>query len=93
MTLFAASARFSGDPHEWLSFIVSTLDELGVAAARSTVADWQGRGPVDAAWLSWVDDLIRLTAEGRLPPVARRPLPAVGGDPFLDREAASCRAQ
>jgi len=86
-----ASARFSGDPHEWLSFTVSTLDELGVAAARSTVADWQGRRPVDAAWLSWVDDLIRLTAEGRLPPVARRPLPAVGGGRFVDREGQAAK--
>ena len=41
---------------------------------------------MDAAWLSWVDKLIRLTAEGRLPPVASRPLPAVDGGPFLDRE-------
>ena len=41
---------------------------------------------MDAAWLPWVDDLIRLTGEGRLPPVARRPLPAVGGGPFLDTE-------
>ncbi len=55
-------------------------------SARSAVADWQSRRPVDAAWLSWVDALIRLTAEGRLPPVAARPLPSVGGDPFLDRE-------
>lgn len=41
---------------------------------------------MDAAWLSWVDALIRLTAEGRLPPMAGRPLPPVGGSPFLDRE-------
>ena len=81
-----ASSRFSGAPREWLSFVVATLDELGVAAARSAVADWQIRGPVDAAWLSWVDALIRLTAEGRLPPVTGRPLPAAGGDPFRDRE-------
>ena len=82
-----AGARFrGGDPHVWLSSVVTTLDELGVAAARSVVAEWQGRGPVDAAWLPWVDDLIRLTGEGRLPPVARRPLSAVGGGPFLDRE-------
>ena len=67
-----ASSRFSGEPREWLSHVVSTLDELGVAAARSAVADWQSRGPVDAAWLSWVDALIGLTAEGRLPPVTRR---------------------
>lgn len=81
-----ASSRFSGAPREWLSHVASTLDELGVAAARSAVADWQSRGPVDAAWLSWVDALIRLTAEGKLPPVATRPLPSVGGDPFLGRE-------
>ena len=49
-----ASSRPSGGPQEWLSFVVTTLDELGVAAARSAVADWQSRGPVDAAWLSWV---------------------------------------
>ena len=73
-----AGARFRGDPHGWLSSIVTTLDELGVAAARSALAERQSRGPVDDAWLSWVDDLIRLTGEGRLPPVARRPLPAVG---------------
>lgn len=81
-----AGARFRGDPHVWLSSIVTTLDELGVAAARSAVAERQTRRPVDAAWLSWVDDLIRLTGEGRLPPVARRPLPAVAAGPFLDRE-------
>jgi len=81
-----ARSRFGGEPREWFSLIVTTLDELGVDAARSAVADWQSGGPVDAAWLSWVDALIRLTAEGRLPPVAGRPLPAAGGDPFLDRE-------
>ena len=37
---------------------------------------------MDAAWLSWIDDLIRLTGEGRLPPVARRPLPTAGGGPL-----------
>ena len=88
-----ASSRFSGEPREWLCFVVTTLDELGVAAARSAVADWQSRGPVDAAWLSWVDALIRLTAEGRLPPVAGRPLPPVGGDPFLDREQQASDSQ
>jgi transcriptional regulator with XRE-family HTH domain len=80
-----ASSQFSDEPREWLSLIVTMLDELGVAAARSAVADWQSL-PVDAAWLSWVDALIRLTADGRLPSVAARPLPPVGGDPFLDRE-------
>jgi transcriptional regulator with XRE-family HTH domain/tetratricopeptide (TPR) repeat protein len=81
-----AGSRFSGEPREWLSHVVATLDELGVAAAHAVVADWQSRGPVDAAWLSWAGALIRLTAEGRLPPVAARPLPLAGGGPFLDRE-------
>ena len=81
-----AGSRFSREPREWLSHVVTTLDELGVAAARSAVADWQSRGPVDAAWLSWADASIRLTAEGRLPSVASRPLPSAGGDPFLGRE-------
>jgi tetratricopeptide (TPR) repeat protein/DNA-binding XRE family transcriptional regulator len=79
-------AAFSGEPREWLARIVATLDELGVAAARSAVADWQDRGSADAAWLAWVDALITLTAEGRLQAVAGRPLPPAGGSPFLDRE-------
>lgn len=39
-----AGARFRGDPHVWLSSVVTTLDDLGTAAARSVVAEWQGRG-------------------------------------------------
>jgi len=39
-----AGSRFSGEPREWLSHVVSTLDELGVAAAQAAVEDWQAAG-------------------------------------------------
>lgn len=78
-------ARLPRDPQACLTFIVRALDEVGVAAARSAAAAWRARGSVDPTWLTWVDDLITLAAEGRLPPDARQPWPAIGGGPFFDR--------
>lgn len=81
----AARSLFQGDPQAWLSLIVTALDERGVAAAGSVMAEWQNRAPVDAAWAAWVGDLIKLTAEGRLRPAVRRPLPIPPIGPFLGR--------
>ena len=85
------SARLPRDPQACLTFIVRTLDEAGVAAARSAAAAWKARGSVDPTWLSWADDLITLAADGRLPPDARQPWPAIGGGAFFDREQQTDR--
>jgi transcriptional regulator with XRE-family HTH domain len=75
-----------GDPLSWQRLVVAALDELGVLAARSVTTKWKDRAAVDAAWLAWVESLIQLTADGRLPPVTHRPLPSAGGGEFLGRE-------
>jgi transcriptional regulator with XRE-family HTH domain/tetratricopeptide (TPR) repeat protein len=80
------SGRLPRDPRAWLTFIVTTLDDAGEAAALSAMTQWKDSGSADAAWLAWVEELITFTAEGRLPPAARRPLPTISGGPFLDRE-------
>jgi hypothetical protein len=69
-----------------MSRVVTALDELGTATARTVVAEWQGSERVDSAWLTWIDDLIRLAATGRLQPATHRPLPAFGADSFLGRD-------
>jgi len=74
------------NPHTWLAFIVATLDERGVAAARAAVGQWQARTAVDGSWLDWVDRLLELTGEGRLPRATQRPLPASDPSVFLARE-------
>ncbi len=80
------NARPADGPQDWLAFIVAEMDEAGVDAARSAIARWQRHMSPDPAWLTWVDRLITLTAEGRLQPASRRPLPAAGRGRFLDRE-------
>ncbi len=75
-----------GSPRSWLNLVVTALDEQGVAAARSVVQQWQVSTPVEGTWLGWVDGLIRLTAEGRVRPAARRPPPSAGGSAFLGRD-------
>jgi transcriptional regulator with XRE-family HTH domain len=82
--------RPDGDPRAWLARVVAALDELGVAAAHSVATEWRTGAAWDDAWLAWVEGLIRLTAEGRLRPAARRPPPAFRAGPFYgrDREAA-----
>jgi tetratricopeptide (TPR) repeat protein len=82
----AVNDRFGGDPRSWHTLVVARLDELGVAAARSTVDKWRNSAPIDTTWLSWIDSLIQLTSEGSLRPVTRRALPTAGGGPFLGRE-------
>jgi transcriptional regulator with XRE-family HTH domain len=77
----------SVDPKSWLDRVVGALDELGVAASRSVVAQWRTGELVDDAWLTWVDRLISLTADGRMQPIADRPLPVVGADPLFGRGA------
>lgn len=74
-----------GSPQSWLSLVVTALDQRGIAAARSVVQQWHASTPVEDTWLGWVEGLIRLTAEGRVRPAARRPLPAAGGSAFLGR--------
>ena len=81
-----AGVQFRGSPQEAFSFVVAALDTGGVSAARSAVTEWRGQAPVESAWLSWVDGLVRLAADGRLPPSSRRPLPTAGSGPFLGRE-------
>lgn len=80
------SAHTSDDPGRWLNRVVTALDELGVAAARSVLAGWQNSAPIDDAWLTWIDELITLTAEGRMQPIADRPLPVVRADPLFGRD-------
>jgi hypothetical protein len=85
----ALDAAISGsgeDPHSWLKLIVEQLDERGVAAAKAVAERWQERPRVDPAWLDWVDSLLRLTEEGRLPRAVHRPLPHAGGGTFVGRE-------
>jgi AAA ATPase domain len=82
----AMNDQFKDDPQSWHTLVVARLDELGVAAAQSTVDKWRDSAPIDSAWLPWIDSLIQLTAEGRLRPVTRRALPVAGGGPFLGRE-------
>ena len=77
----------ANDPKSWLDRVVGALDELGVAAARSVVAQWRDSESVDDAWLTWVNGLIRLTADGRMQPIADRPLPVVGADALFGRDA------
>ena len=79
-------ADVSGDPGGWLNRVVTALDELGVSAARSVLAQWKNSAPVDDAWLTWADGLITLTAEGRMRPMADRPLPVVRADPLFGRD-------
>ena len=74
------------DSNAWLAFIVLTLDERGVPAARSAVAQWQDRMSVDDTWLAWVDRLLTLTGEGKLPPAAPRPLPTDDPGLYVGRE-------
>lgn len=81
----AASPGPARSPQEWLHRVVAALDELGTAAARSAMSEWQDHAAVETDWLDWVTTLIRLTAEGRLPPVAQRPLPATETGPFVGR--------
>jgi transcriptional regulator with XRE-family HTH domain len=80
------SAHTGGDPGRWLNRVVTALDELGVAAARSALARWQSSAPIDDAWLTWADELITLTADGRMQPIADRPLPVVRADPLFGRD-------
>jgi tetratricopeptide (TPR) repeat protein len=82
----AISGRLADDPRSWQTLIVARLDELGAAAAQAAVEKWQEHAMIDPAWLSWINSLIRLTAEGRLRHASRRPLPTVGNEPFLGRE-------
>jgi hypothetical protein len=81
-----ANDQFAGDPRSWQTLIVARLDERGVAAAQAAAKRWRERAPIDPAWLAWIDSLIRLTAEGRLRPATRRPLPVAGGGLFLGRK-------
>lgn len=79
-------SRSSGDARAWLTRTVRTLDELGIAAARSVLTQWRDSASVDDAWLTWVGGLIELTAEGRMQPIADRPLPVIGSDPLFGRD-------
>ncbi|HVB44422.1 MAG TPA: AAA family ATPase [Streptosporangiaceae bacterium] len=87
----AAPPRDS-DPQDWFAFIVAALDRRGVAGARMALTEWQESGEADAARLAWAERLLTLTAEGRLPLAASRPLPVgdpgLGADrhPFLGRQ-------
>ncbi len=81
-----AIGELGEDPHPWLKLIVEQLNERGVAAAKAVAERWQERAQIDPAWLDWIDSLIRLTEQARLPRVVRRPLPRAGGGPFVGRE-------
>ena len=81
-----AAARGRGDPRAWLAFIVTRLDELGPAEARSAVRQWRASGPADETWPDWAERLVELAAAGKLPPLARRPLPATATGLLLGRE-------
>jgi transcriptional regulator with XRE-family HTH domain len=76
----------SENPLEWLAYIVEALDRRGVGAAQSSVAAWQAQALVEPTWLEWVEQLITLTAGGRLQPTAGRPALAATAGPFLGRE-------
>lgn len=75
------------DPRAWLTFTVATLDSHGVGAARSAIALWGDRAPVDPAWLAWAERLVTLTGEGRLPLAGSRPLPTDDPSSFVGRVA------
>ena len=81
-----AAERFKGAPQAWFIRVVAALDEPGVAAARSVVTEWRDCATMDDAWLTWVQELIRLTEEGKLPPGGHRPTPTAGADPFHGRD-------
>jgi transcriptional regulator with XRE-family HTH domain/tetratricopeptide (TPR) repeat protein len=85
-TAESVSEGSGGDPGRWLNQVVTALDDLGVAAARLALERWRSSAPIDDAWLTWADELITLTAEGRMQPIADRPLPVVRADPLLGRE-------
>jgi transcriptional regulator with XRE-family HTH domain len=73
------------DPHVWLAYIAGILEERGEAAGRMALRQWQSRGVVEDSWVAWVDGLLTLTGEGRLPRDAQRPLPASDPGEFLGR--------
>jgi transcriptional regulator with XRE-family HTH domain len=81
-----SSSDADADPRAWFRRAVAALDDLGVASARSVLADWKGRGTADTAWLEWTKQLFELSAAGKLPVVQSRPLPAAGDGLFLGRE-------
>jgi len=81
----ASGGSCPNDPHEWLRNIVAALDALGVGAARAAIAQWPEQTRPDAAWLRWAEQLVTLTAEGRLTPSGQRPLPITTDEPFLGR--------
>lgn len=81
-----AAARRRGDPWAWMSLVVTRLDERGVLAARAAAEQWRKVGPVDGAWLAWVEELIELAAAGRLQATAARPIPAVITGRLLGRD-------
>lgn len=82
----AVADLLRGDPASWHRLVVASLDELGVVAARAVMGKWTNRAQVDAAWLGWVESLIQLTTEGRLPKVTHRPLPTAESGEFVGRE-------
>lgn len=79
-------ASSDADPRAWFRRAVAALDDLGVASARSVLAEWHGRGAADTAWLGWTNRLFELSAAGKLPVVRPRPLPAAGRGLFLGRD-------
>jgi hypothetical protein len=84
------STSFSGTPQAWMQRVITSLDVLGVVAARSVMAEWQRQAPVDPAWLEWLERDIQLTAQGNLHPAAQRPSPTAdhGESIGRDRQAA-----
>jgi len=64
----AVNDRFEDEPRSWHTLVVARLDELGVAAALSTVDKWRNSAPIEATRLAWIDSLI--TAHRGREPVA-----------------------
>jgi len=77
----------TGDPHEWLKKTVAALDELGAGAAHAAIGQWREKAHCDTAWLLWAEQLVTLTAVGRLTPSGQRPLPVAPEEPFLGRDS------
>ncbi len=84
-TIRQSDASTQDDAQERLARIVRELDERGVEAARSVLADWQRDATADIGRQAWVNRLIALTDEGRVRSVSQRPLPNADKGAFVDR--------